>query len=68
MKQDSATFWGEDGGQGWAAVEAQLDAEPGPAAGSQARCCGDAENAGQAGHGIAGRVLFVGNPQLLAAA
>ena len=49
VKEDSATFWGEDGGQGWAAVEAQLDAAPGAAAGSQARCCGDSEGAGQAG-------------------
>jgi catechol 2,3-dioxygenase-like lactoylglutathione lyase family enzyme len=49
VKEDSATFWGEDGGQGWATVEAQLDAAPGSAAGSQTRCCGDAENAGQAG-------------------
>src|SRR5215468_3552610 len=24
--EDSQTFWGEDGGQGWAAVEAALDA------------------------------------------
>lgn len=31
---DSATFWGEDGGQGWARVEAQLDAA------DQAQCCG----------------------------
>lgn len=33
VTQDSATFWGEDQGKGWEAVEAQLD--PG------AKCCGE---------------------------
>jgi catechol 2,3-dioxygenase-like lactoylglutathione lyase family enzyme len=46
--EDSETFWGEDGGQGWAAVEATLEAgaaaSPAPAGAS---CCGRAEQVGQ---------------------
>jgi catechol 2,3-dioxygenase-like lactoylglutathione lyase family enzyme len=44
--EDSPTFWGEDGGQGWQAVEAALDASPGadtPAAGQAAQCCGGSQ-------------------------
>jgi catechol 2,3-dioxygenase-like lactoylglutathione lyase family enzyme len=40
--EDSQTFWGEDNGQAWAAVEAALDADvsgsDAPATGAQ--CCG----------------------------
>jgi catechol 2,3-dioxygenase-like lactoylglutathione lyase family enzyme len=40
--EDSQTFWGEDGGQGWAAVEASLDAGGSAASASAtaAQCCG----------------------------
>jgi catechol 2,3-dioxygenase-like lactoylglutathione lyase family enzyme len=45
--EDSPSFWGEDGGQGWKAVEAALDAVPGaaagvavPAAAQASQCCG----------------------------
>jgi predicted enzyme related to lactoylglutathione lyase len=38
VKADSPTFWGADGGQGWDAVEAALDAAPGTVA--PAQCCG----------------------------
>ena len=41
--EDSPSFWGEDGGKSWDAVEAALDAAP--AKEQAARCCGaDAEN------------------------
>jgi catechol 2,3-dioxygenase-like lactoylglutathione lyase family enzyme len=46
--EDSQTFWGEDGGQGWAAVEASLDAGASASA-SAAQCCGTQETGGQAG-------------------
>ena len=37
--EDSPTFWGQDGGQSWAAVEAALDSgQPAPA--QPAQCCG----------------------------
>jgi catechol 2,3-dioxygenase-like lactoylglutathione lyase family enzyme len=46
---DSQTFWGQDGGQSWAAVEASLDegatATPSPAGAAQ--CCGSQEQAVQ---------------------
>ncbi len=47
--EDSATFWGEDAGQGWAAVEATLDAgaSASPATATATKCCGPAEGAGQ---------------------
>ena len=50
---DSPTFWGEDGGQGWDAVQAALDTAPGtPAtaqpAGRASQCCGGQQEAGQA--------------------
>src|SRR5580693_4101627 len=35
--QDSPTFWGEDGGHRWDAVQAELDADP---AGQATQCCG----------------------------
>jgi catechol 2,3-dioxygenase-like lactoylglutathione lyase family enzyme len=38
--EDSRTFWGQDGGRGWEAVQAELDAAPGS-------CCGE-QGAGQA--------------------
>jgi lactoylglutathione lyase len=39
--EDSQTFWGDDGGQGWAAVEASLDAGASSASPSAAgQCCG----------------------------
>ena len=39
--EDSQTFWGEDGGQGWAGVEAALDtsASASSAPASATRCC-----------------------------
>jgi lactoylglutathione lyase len=39
---DSQTFWGQDGGQGWAAVEASLDAGATAASAPDAatQCCG----------------------------
>jgi len=42
--EDSQTFWGEDGGQGWAAVEASLDegATATSAPADTAQCCGGA--------------------------
>jgi len=45
--EDSQTFWGQDGGQGWAAVEASLDASA-PTARATApagQCCGTQEGA-----------------------
>jgi catechol 2,3-dioxygenase-like lactoylglutathione lyase family enzyme len=47
--EDSQTFWGKDGGQGWAAVEASLDAGASATAASAgtAQCCGSQEQAGQ---------------------
>jgi len=46
--EDSPTFWGEDGGQRWQAVEATLDAGP---AGQTPQCCGgqQASDQSQAG-------------------
>ncbi len=42
--QDSPTFWGQDGGQSWAAAEAALDAgQPAPA--QTAQCCGTGQPA-----------------------
>ena len=43
--EDSQTFWGQDGGRGWATVEAALDARAsGTAASAEARqCCGSQE-------------------------
>jgi catechol 2,3-dioxygenase-like lactoylglutathione lyase family enzyme len=38
--EDSPTFWGEDGGQSWQAVEAALDAPPGDPAGQVSQCRG----------------------------
>jgi catechol 2,3-dioxygenase-like lactoylglutathione lyase family enzyme len=43
--QDSPTFWGEDGGQGWDTVEAGLDTAPDASAAAQpagqaSQCCG----------------------------
>jgi catechol 2,3-dioxygenase-like lactoylglutathione lyase family enzyme len=41
VKEDSPTFWGQDGGQGWHARAAALDARPGaPAPVQQTQCCG----------------------------
>jgi len=47
--EDSQTFWGEDGGQGWAAVEASLEggASASSARGDTAECCGSEQRAGQ---------------------
>jgi catechol 2,3-dioxygenase-like lactoylglutathione lyase family enzyme len=46
--EDSPTFWGDDGGQSWQAVEATLDAGP---AGQVSQCCGtqQASDQSQAG-------------------
>ncbi len=43
--EDSQTFWGQAGGQGWAAVEASLDAGQAAASAtaSAAQCCGTQE-------------------------
>jgi catechol 2,3-dioxygenase-like lactoylglutathione lyase family enzyme len=40
--EDSQTFWGQDGGQGWATVEAALDASTSASSAptSGAQCCG----------------------------
>ena len=42
--EDSATFWGQDGGQSWDTAEAALGTAPGGQAGSPAgqgsQCCG----------------------------
>jgi catechol 2,3-dioxygenase-like lactoylglutathione lyase family enzyme len=52
--EDSQTFWGEDGGQGWAVVEASLDAgasaTSSPAITTQ--CCGSQQHAGQSPTGV----------------
>ncbi len=50
--EDSQTFWGQDGGQGWAAVEAALDAGPSASPAATTQCCGT-ESAGQAAGGVA---------------
>ena len=49
--EDSQTFWGEDGGHRWAAVEASLDAGASPASASAAagECCGTQAGADQSG-------------------
>ena len=51
--EDSQTFWGQDGGEGWAAVEASLDAgasaASAPAGATQ--CCGTQDAAGQSASG-----------------
>jgi catechol 2,3-dioxygenase-like lactoylglutathione lyase family enzyme len=48
--EDSPTFWGQDGGQGWAAVEASLDAGESAASAQAAatQCCGANEADGSA--------------------
>jgi catechol 2,3-dioxygenase-like lactoylglutathione lyase family enzyme len=46
--EDSPTFWGEDGGQGWDAVEAALDTPAGDAAGAARQCCGGHQEDGAA--------------------
>jgi catechol 2,3-dioxygenase-like lactoylglutathione lyase family enzyme len=50
--EDSQTFWGQDRGQGWAAVEAALDADASgsSAPASGAECCGT-EGASQSATG-----------------
>ena len=40
---DSATFWGQDDARSWAAVETELDADPGVQA---VQCCGGPQAAG----------------------
>jgi catechol 2,3-dioxygenase-like lactoylglutathione lyase family enzyme len=45
VKEDSATFWGRDGGQGSEAVESQLDM----AGGQGAQCCGSDAASAQSG-------------------
>jgi catechol 2,3-dioxygenase-like lactoylglutathione lyase family enzyme len=42
--EDSQTFWGHDGGQRWAAVEAALDGDASAPA-DRAPCCGSGERA-----------------------
>ena len=42
--QDSPSFSGEDGGQRWDAVQAELDAAP---AGQATQCCGGPQAAGE---------------------
>ena len=46
---DSQTFWGEDGGQGWAEVEASLGAGASATSSTAdaAQCCGSQEQTGQ---------------------
>jgi catechol 2,3-dioxygenase-like lactoylglutathione lyase family enzyme len=51
--EDSQTFWGQDGGQSWQAVEVALDAAPGDPAGQVPQCCGQ-----QAGGGSQTGVCF----------
>ena len=46
VKEDSATFWGEDGGQEWNSVEAALDA---PDTSARAQCCGSEQGETTAG-------------------
>jgi catechol 2,3-dioxygenase-like lactoylglutathione lyase family enzyme len=41
---DSATFWGQDDARNWAAVETELDADPGARA---VQCCGDPRATGE---------------------
>jgi catechol 2,3-dioxygenase-like lactoylglutathione lyase family enzyme len=47
---DSATFWGQDGGQSWDAAEAALDSAPGGQAAARAgqgsQCCGGQQAGG----------------------
>jgi catechol 2,3-dioxygenase-like lactoylglutathione lyase family enzyme len=47
--EDSQTFWGQDGGQGWAAVEATLEAGSSSVSASapDVQSCGTQEAAGQ---------------------
>src|ERR1700736_1375855 len=42
--QDSPTFWGEDGGKRWDAVQAELDATP---SGHATQCCGGPQAASE---------------------
>jgi catechol 2,3-dioxygenase-like lactoylglutathione lyase family enzyme len=48
--EDSQTFWGQDGGQGWAAVEEALDAGASASSASATQCCGQ-EGASQSAAG-----------------
>ncbi len=47
--EDSQTFWGQDGGEGWAVVEASLGtgASATAAPADVTQCCGSQEQAGQ---------------------
>jgi catechol 2,3-dioxygenase-like lactoylglutathione lyase family enzyme len=45
--EDSQTFWGQDGGQGWDAVQAELAVAPGAPARPSAQCCGGPQAAGE---------------------
>ena len=47
--QDSQTFWGEEGDQSWAAVEAALDngASEASASADTAECCGSQQQVGE---------------------
>ena len=45
--EDSPSFWGEDGGKSWDAVEAALDTAP--AEEQAAQCCGDDAESRQSG-------------------
>ena len=48
--EDSATFWGQDGSQGWKAAAAELDDAPGtPPAAQSPQCCGASAVDEQAG-------------------
>jgi catechol 2,3-dioxygenase-like lactoylglutathione lyase family enzyme len=53
--EDSQTFWGQDGDQGWAAVEASLDAGATAASAPDAatQCCGAEQPASQTTSGSA---------------
>ncbi len=42
--EDSPSFWGQDGGQRWDAVQAELDAAP---PGQATQCCGGPQAAGE---------------------
>jgi catechol 2,3-dioxygenase-like lactoylglutathione lyase family enzyme len=57
--QDSPTFWGDDGEQGWNAAQAELDTLPGtpvtaPPAERASQCCGSQQEAGGSGPASAG--------------
>ena len=52
--EDSQTFWGQDGGQGWDAVQAELDTATDAPVGRATQCCGGPQEADETAPASAG--------------